>query len=419
MDVQRVMGLVVLAAAACAPFGGAREPRPVQQESGPKGSIQAQYSGGLVMRTVNVSFRVDQSAYVIVGHLGGDGVIRVLYPETPWDFGGMMSPVRPHKTIATRPFFAGYDGAPSLYTFSMTPFRNIGAMFDSYDGRGHGYIFMIATPAPMRWESILDGDEWGEVPVRDYHRVSDPRLAIRQYAQALARGKYTLKFANSFTTQSFATYAMSAWDCSLLSSIGLDHFYGFWGSWSGAWGTRLSRYGYPSGYYAGSGCDRRAYALNDYYFDEWQRNHVHRDPGPQLTNPGITPTSPPMTPTTRRPTYRPFGERAGPGISTLTHTIPTTRGSGLGRTGSNWPTSDDSRSSVRSGSPMHRPLDSPRSYGPRTSDGPRVSSDRGSSRSPGASASAPAAPAPRPSAPAPSSTPATKSTSSATTTKHQ
>lgn len=292
MSARRILGLsLLLGLTACVQQSATTAPKPLKPENGPNGSIQVSFDGGLINRTANAWFRVDQSAYVIVAHLGGDGVIRVLYPATPRQYGAVYT----RKTLQTGRFGAEYDGAPHLYTFTLSPFRGVGARMDSYDGRGHGYVFMIATRSPLYVNEIIDGTDWDEVDVLNYYGASDPRLAIRDYAEMLTSGlPYTLKFASSFTSQSFTNYAANAADCYALAALGFAHLAGFWGSW----GAPSLFLGPSSGLYSGySACGPRHYASS--YYDEPRRYYV------PLPNPPAYPPPAPVAPTLQRPGFRP------------------------------------------------------------------------------------------------------------------
>jgi len=438
MSAQRLVALSFLVAvAACAPRTGTEPPRPIAPEDGPKGSLHVRYSGGILYRTVDVSFRVDQFAYVVVGHLGGDGVIRVLYPTSPLQ---AFRPVRTNQSIPVRSFMAGFDGAPSLFSQGRSPFRNLSAMMDSYDGRGHGFVFMIATRSVMYIDEFSDGREWDELDVRDYMYSSDPRLAIREFADRLTGGDpYTLKFANSFSTQSFASYASSAYECSLLSSLGYGHLGNFWGTWGLA---GLSFLGYGGSPYSGmSGCGSRYsyYSPRYAYYDYARRDAI----GPRI--PTATPGQPqqppmgPITPVLTRPTQRGFGE-ASRGVFVGRSAFdrrPTTVNSGLQRQGYSSPgdgirsrPSASRPSGMDADRPSTRSVDRPRAYTPRDnspSSSPRTTgggdrpapTTRGDSpKSTGGERSSPApraAPAPAPKSNPPSA-PATKTTGEV---KHQ
>lgn len=223
---------VLLAVAAGCAASGARTS--VTPERGPVARIHATYSGGLTQRSLRASFTVDRSAYVLVGHLGGDGVIEILYPENARE----SNFVQRGTTYQVGPVAANYDGVPQLFSYTTRAFRSPGARTDSYDGRGNGFVFIIASREPLYLYYLQENGYWNnDYEVEDYSWTSDPRTAIKYFADGVARGfPYTLKYANSFGTNALTSYASQQWDCNLLSNMfgrGSTFFepgFGYWGS---------------------------------------------------------------------------------------------------------------------------------------------------------------------------------------------
>ena len=231
-----------IAAAACTPTPGSQAPKPLKPEDGPKAFIWVDYQGGLLNRSLHAGFRTEQTAYVLVGHLAGDGRIRVLFPESP-DESGLVRGSKYYRTSSTT---AHYDALPSLFSFTVSPYRGLGAMHDSYDGAGHGYVFMVASRTPLNYDLLYDYAGWAELEMEDYTRHYDPRYAIRNFADVLSGGaKYTLKFASSMTSTGYYSYAMRAWDCSVLNTLGTFANPALWSSWyvSTLGYGRMSRFG--------------------------------------------------------------------------------------------------------------------------------------------------------------------------------
>src|SRR5690242_8774974 len=101
------MGLVFVAMlTACLPPAASPPPpaRPVTPQDGPRGSISVDFQGGAYTRQLRPRFRLDRGGYVLVGHLGGDGQIRILYPETPKQSGWVSA----GKMILLKPYTAAY-----------------------------------------------------------------------------------------------------------------------------------------------------------------------------------------------------------------------------------------------------------------------------------------------------------------------
>lgn len=287
MSGQRVLGvsLLLCVVAACASRTGSTPPRPIAPQDGPKAFIRATYSGGLLYRWVDASFQVDQYAYVLVGHLGGDGVIRVLYPTNARERGV----VRPGKSLRTRSFDGRYDTAPAFYFARTAVSRGLGAMMDSYDGQGNGYIFMIASRSPLAYDEVSEGGLWDELDVANYYNFYDPRLAVRDFAELVSGGwPFTLKFAssfNSFNTNAFA----NSYECALLASAGFLGYNSMWSTFgSSPWSFGGRR----------SPCSRNRYA----YFGSPRPTYytaVATTPTPPA------PRKPTNVPTLGRPTHRP------------------------------------------------------------------------------------------------------------------
>lgn len=294
--------LLALAAAACARTPGSQAPKPLKPADGPRGSIHVDYSGGLLNRNINAYFRTEANAYVLVAHLGGDGRIRVLFPETP-DDGGFIRGKRLYRTSSIPAY---YDAIPSLFSYRVASMRGTGARYDSYDGRGHGYVFMISSDTPLRYRMMYDYAGWAEWEVEDYDRAIDPRYAVRSFAEMLAGGaKYTLKFASSGTTSAYTSYASRQWDCSFLSGLGLIGQGMWWSAWDATW---LGFGSYSAARYCGEG-----------FFPQfaWGR-------GPVFTT-AVLPTRPPgePAPDIDRPGRRAFGPRDVPTRRTFGQLSPT------------------------------------------------------------------------------------------------
>ena len=302
MPGARTLGFsLLIAAAACTPTTGSQAPKPLKPEDGPKAYISVDYQGGLLNRSLRANFRTEQTAYVLVGHLAGDGRIRVLFPESP-DESGL---VRGSKYYMTSSAAAHYDALPSLFSFTTSPYRGLGAMHDSYDGAGHGYVFIVASRTPLRYDLLYDYAGWAELEMEGYTRHYDPRYAVRNFADVLAGGaKYTLRFASSMTSTGYYSYAMRAWDCSVLNSLGMFANPALWSSWyTNMYGFGMSRFG---------GCGQTAFP-----------RYANR---PIVTTvalpPGKTPTGDPA-PSLDRPGRRGLGSRADtPTRTTLTRVAP-------------------------------------------------------------------------------------------------
>lgn len=249
MNSPRYLPVLFIALAACA-----QQPQPAPQplvpKSGPEGNVRVEYDGGIFNRRLEALFSVRRPAYVMVAHLGGDGIVRVLFPEdgreSGWVPGGKL-----YRTDFTR---GDYDAAPGYWFMRPTFFRTVGARSDSYDGNGHGFVFMIASRVPLRFDRVSEFGLWNEVELTRYSTTSDPRLLIRAYANLVApSGKYTLDYASSYSSYSTYSYANSSMDCAMMSSYGFVPWYFSGFGYRGYYGMGLpscrgSHYGYAYDY---------------------------------------------------------------------------------------------------------------------------------------------------------------------------
>ena len=412
MTAQRFVGFAALlcVAASCASLNQPDKPKLAPEAAGPKAWIYTSYTGGLLNRRVDPVFKVEQDAFVMVAHLGGDGRIEVLYPRTPRESG--LVPGR--KYFRTQSFTAYYDAAPQLYSFAMTHYRNLGARMDSYDGSGHGFVFLVASRYPLMFDRISSFGMWDDYEVESYRYTADPRAAISNFVNEMTGGAaYTLKYASSFASTNQSTYSDYLFDCALYSASSFGYFgfpsFGFGGFPSSAWGFFASS---GRGYF--SGCPQYGYASQYAYGNGFTTGRPYvPSPAP---NPG-TPTGGTLT-LTHPPGRRPG--QAGPtfGFNRPTFNRPPTetqtagfapsdrqgRGTGWGgRTGATgfgdprWtgttPTTGyEPRYTPSHESPRSTPTyDTPRSFSPTYSPAPRVSAPAPAAQSTSSS------PAPRPS----------------------
>ena len=167
---------------------------------GPRISVYAELSNATSVgaRRVRAHFSLDDDAYVLIGQIDADGVVRVVFPTGPTDDGF----VHGHRSYQTAEFFAGFTDA-FRYRYT-TMFRYGLRTPDSYDG-AVGYVFAIASWRPMRFDQLSTGGMWDAFELTDEQLMRDPRSAIYELAAVLAGGNreaYTVKFARYSDTQS-------------------------------------------------------------------------------------------------------------------------------------------------------------------------------------------------------------------------
>ena len=176
----------------------------VADREGPRVTVTTYVSTFSASRRVRANFRVDDDAYVIVGHVGPDGVVRVVFPEDPKDDGF----VKGDKTYQTSEFFGGF-AQDYRFRSQNTLFRPYDVHRDSYDGTGLGYVFVIASWRPMRVEQFASEGTWDSFELTDDAYLRDPRPAIQELASLLAgenREAYTVKYARAFNTVDNSVY---------------------------------------------------------------------------------------------------------------------------------------------------------------------------------------------------------------------
>ena len=210
MSQVRVLGSTVAVAllAGCSTQSTNTVPRPIAPQEGPRASVYTRFSGGMLNRRVETTFSVDQSAYVLVGHVSADGTIEILYPESPAD----VRPVKGSVRLRARPFSTSIDGTSRM--FRTATYRATAAKFDSYDGSGDGFVFAIASRLPMNYQAYALGRGWDTMSIDDYYSTWDPRLGVRDFADELVPAAYSISYARAYTSVRYADYASFS-DCSM------------------------------------------------------------------------------------------------------------------------------------------------------------------------------------------------------------
>jgi hypothetical protein len=216
-----IIGVILVASACAAPagvgsgFGVAPSPDPdvrsltraerdslaaqsIADRDGPRVNISAMLSTASGSRNVIANFHADDDAYVLVGHIDADGILRISFPIGPRDDGF----VRGQASYATPEFFAGFT-SEYAYRARTSYARYRAPQYDSYDG-GFGYVFIIASWRPMHFDRFSTDGAWDSFELADPNYMNDPRPAVYELASLLvgdAREAYTVKFAHYTTTQ--------------------------------------------------------------------------------------------------------------------------------------------------------------------------------------------------------------------------
>ncbi len=198
-----------------------------QREDGPRVSIYAEVDNTNGTRLVRANFHLDDDAYIVVGHIDADGVLRIEFPDTPIDNGF----ARGHASYQTAQFFAGFAGQyRARFTSGLTRSANA---YDSYDG-GTGFVFVIASWQPMHFEKFSTAGHWDSFELTDADYLTNPRPAVNELASLLAgtnSSAYTIKFASVYDTQAPYAASNSLYSNSLgaqsCSGLGFGYSFGF------------------------------------------------------------------------------------------------------------------------------------------------------------------------------------------------
>lgn len=362
------LGALVLASACASSTGnvaGSRystspSPQPVARQSaavldsiraqaiadtqGPGVSIHAEFETVGGSRRARAVFHLDDDAYVVVGHIDPDGIVRIVFPNDPVDDGFAKG----QRTYQTAQFFAGFNDQIRDRFSTNRMFRTTSAAQDSYDG-GVGYVFIIAAWRPMRFDAFKDGTNWYSYELASADYMRDPRPAIQELASLLAgdaREAYTLKFARYYDTQT--TYASNGYGGGY-GALGLDYCAGyeplgfaspfFGGGFSvfnqfGQYGYNFSRRGTNYYYDRLGDCYRTGSAYGGYGYGYGGGYIAQTPPGQPVTSRprtfNIEAHRPPVVPTVTVGHTMPLPESNKPALpEQAVHTSPTYRQRGL------------------------------------------------------------------------------------------
>jgi hypothetical protein len=176
----------------------------VADREGPRVTIRAEVVNVANSRRLRGAFHLEDDAYVLVGHVDADGVVRIVFPRDPKDDGF----VKGGRGYETAEFFAGFEDA---YRFRYATYgRFTGFQPNSYDASG-GYLFIVASWRPMRFDQLTTNGAWDSFETTD-SRYADPRPAIQELAALVAgenREQYTLEFARYYSTMNYTPLASS------------------------------------------------------------------------------------------------------------------------------------------------------------------------------------------------------------------
>src|SRR5690349_12733831 len=107
-------------------------------------------------------------------------------------------------------------------------------MYDSYDGTGDGFVFIITSQRPINYQALANGNRWDTWEVDDFYTTWDPRVGIRDFADEVAGSGYSISYAKSYSSVRFANFATPT-ECALLGYAGtadLINGYGWYNSFA-------------------------------------------------------------------------------------------------------------------------------------------------------------------------------------------
>jgi len=135
----------------------------VAEQEGPRIAVSAELTNvSSSARRVRAHVRLDDDAYVIVGQISPDGILRIVFPENPSDDGFL----RGKRSYETAEFFGGFEDQ-FRYRAATSPYSRFGpAARDSYD-YGFGFVFAIASWRPMRFDRFSTSGEWDSFELVD------------------------------------------------------------------------------------------------------------------------------------------------------------------------------------------------------------------------------------------------------------
>src|SRR5262245_39271136 len=145
---------------------------------------------------VRVYASTSVDGYVTVFRIDTDGGLRVLFPREPW----ADTWIRGGRLVR-------FDDAPGRSAF----------LVDDYPGIG--YLFVISSPEPFDYSSIVRRDQWDYRGIANGRLHSDPYAALSQLADRLApRGDYDYDVTPYYVEQRYDYPRFVCYDCHSYSS---------------------------------------------------------------------------------------------------------------------------------------------------------------------------------------------------------
>lgn len=136
---------------------------------GPDVSIRAMVHTTRNSRLIQPTVSLADSAYLVVGDIGDDGTLRIIYPAYPGE---------PNLVAKSNRF-----SPPAFRPRVILPYRNFGVASAS---TAPGHVFVIASAQPLRLEKLAEEGRWSLFDVYYDDHMTDPRNAITDLAAAIS-----------------------------------------------------------------------------------------------------------------------------------------------------------------------------------------------------------------------------------------
>jgi hypothetical protein len=151
-----------------------------QKFHGPGVRIRALVASSSSTHLIQPEVSLSDSAYLVIGDIGDDGTMRIIYPSRPGE-----------KNLVPRG--RSFEG-PRFQPRIEMPFR---ATALAVGRTMPGYAFAIASSLPLDLSKLADGEQWSVFDVYYDDHMSDPRPAITDLAAAIASdvGQVSISYA--------------------------------------------------------------------------------------------------------------------------------------------------------------------------------------------------------------------------------
>lgn len=147
---------------------------------GPDVMIRATAVSSNNSRVIQPTISLGDSAWIVVGDIGDDGTLRIVYPARPSD---------PHLVHNRGKFDAPRFQPRVVLPFMPTAF--------SAARTAPGITFVIASALPLQLDKLAEGERWSIFDVYYDNHENDPRPAITDLAAAIATdvGQVSIAYA--------------------------------------------------------------------------------------------------------------------------------------------------------------------------------------------------------------------------------